>query len=64
MPGVQPTNPRDFNALNFFDPIWSSPFQTARILISPRRKERAHGQRPMRRRGAIEREALSAAVSA
>jgi len=28
----------------------------ARILVSPRRRERAHGQRPMRRRGAIERD--------
>jgi hypothetical protein len=27
-----------------------------RILVSPRRRERAHGQRPMRRRGAIERD--------
>jgi|GEM_PF-3749665 len=27
--GVQPTNPRDFNALNFLDPIWSPPFQIA-----------------------------------
>jgi hypothetical protein len=34
--------------------------RTARILDPPRRRERAHGQRPMRRRGAIEREALSA----
>ncbi|MDR7117169.1 hypothetical protein J2X41_003083 [Caulobacter sp. BE254] len=33
-----------------------------RILIPPRRRERAHGQRPMRRRGAIEREAPSAVL--
>ena len=33
----------------------------ALILYPPRRGERAHGQRPMRRRGAIERRALSAA---
>ena len=38
--------------------------QTARMLVPPRRMERAHGQRPMRRRGAIEREALSAMSSA
>ena len=62
--GVQRANPRDFNALNFLDPIWSSLSPTARILDPPRRRERAHGQRPMRRRGAIEREALSAVLSA
>src|SRR5690349_14109429 len=56
MLGVQPTNSRDFNALNFLDPNLSSPLQTALILIPPRRRERAHGQRPMRRRGAIERD--------
>src|SRR5437868_6468363 len=54
--GAQRPNPRDFNALNFLDPIWSSPSQAALILTPPRRGERAHGQRPMRRRGAIERD--------
>ena len=35
--------------------------QTCRIMLSPRREERAHGQRPLRRRGVIEREAQSMA---
>ena len=54
--GVQRANLNDLKDLNFLDPIWSTPSQTARILDPPRRMERAQGQRPMRRRGAIERD--------
>ena len=56
MLGLSEAKPSKINALNFLAPNLSSPLPTTLILTSPRRGERAHGQRPMRRRGAIERD--------
>jgi hypothetical protein len=58
MLGVRRAMPSDFNALDFLDPILSSPFQTARILIPPESTGRAHVRRPMRLSGVVEREAF------
>jgi hypothetical protein len=60
MLGAQEEKSGDFNAMNFFELIWSSPLQTARILLAPEGMGRARGQRPMRLSGVDER-GLSAA---
>jgi hypothetical protein len=60
VPGAYPwpirAEPQRFQRPELSRPVSVLTPSDPRILVSPRREERAHGQRPMRRRGAIERD--------